>query len=112
MRDELIQSLRDVIGQQKWSIFISSHDIAEVELLADWIGILDQGRLCLSEPLTGLLARFRRVEISLLTPFDLKSHPTRDELLYEVRRSIREMDRSPLYQHRGYYEAGSDPLPG
>ena len=63
VRDELIQSLLEVLGQEDWTMFISSHDMAEVEFLADWVGILDQGRLCLSEPLEALRARFRRIDI-------------------------------------------------
>ena len=37
----------------------------DVERLADHIGFLAGGRLVLEEPMTSLLARFRRVEVSL-----------------------------------------------
>jgi ABC-2 type transport system ATP-binding protein len=49
VRDELIQSLLEVFEQETWTMFISSHDIDEIERLADWVGILDQGKLCVSE---------------------------------------------------------------
>jgi ABC-2 type transport system ATP-binding protein len=52
-------------------VFVSSHDIDEVERLADWIGIINQGRLELAEPVTSLLARFRQVEIALDTDAQL-----------------------------------------
>lgn len=64
IRDELVQGLLEVFGQEKWTLFISSHDIAEVEMLADWVGILDAGRLCLSEPLATVRARFRRLAVT------------------------------------------------
>jgi ABC-2 type transport system ATP-binding protein len=63
VRDELILSLAEVLGQEKCTILISSHDIDEVERLADWVGIVDQGRLCLSEPLATLRARWRRIDV-------------------------------------------------
>ncbi len=64
IRDELVEGLLEVFGQEKWTMFISSHDIAEVEMLADWVGILDAGRLCLSEPLETVRARFRRIDLT------------------------------------------------
>ncbi len=40
----------------------------EVEQLVDWVGIVEAGRLTLSEPIESLLARFRRIEITLPDP--------------------------------------------
>ncbi|MEO8206224.1 MAG: ABC transporter ATP-binding protein [Chthoniobacterales bacterium] len=65
VRDELIQSLLVLFEQENWTMFVSSHDIDEVERLADWVGILDRGRLCLSEPIETLRARFRRTDVTL-----------------------------------------------
>ena len=44
-------------------MFISSHDIDEVERLADWVGILNRGRLDICESVGTLQDRFRRVEV-------------------------------------------------
>lgn len=65
VRDELIKSLIELFEQGEWTMFISSHDISEVELLADWVGIIDGGKLCLSESLESLQARVRRVDVML-----------------------------------------------
>jgi len=46
-------------------VFISSHDIDEVERLADWVGIMKEGELQLCEPVSSLQGRFRRVEATL-----------------------------------------------
>ena len=62
VRDEFIQGILELAEQSQWSVFISSHDIDEVERLADWIGVINEGRLYLSEPVAGLVARFRGVE--------------------------------------------------
>ncbi len=65
VRDELIQGVLELTAQQHWTVFISSHDIDEVERLADQIGIINEGRLHLSEPVASLLARFRQVEVTV-----------------------------------------------
>jgi len=62
VRDEVIQGVLELADQSQWTVFISSHDIDEVERLADWIGILNEGRLALAEPVPTLTARFRQVE--------------------------------------------------
>jgi ABC-2 type transport system ATP-binding protein len=62
VRDEFIQGILELAEQAQWSVFISSHDIDEVERLADWIGVINDGRLYLAEPVASLIGRFRQVE--------------------------------------------------
>ena len=64
VRDEFIQGTLELSQQEEWTIFISSHDINEVEQLADWVGIIDAGRLNLAEPIAQLQGRFRRIEVT------------------------------------------------
>lgn len=67
VREEFSQGILEVAGSERpWTVFVSSHDIDEVERLADWIGIINHGRLELAEPVSSMLARFRQVEVSLL----------------------------------------------
>ena len=80
VRDELIRALLELAGERPHTILISSHDIAEVERLADWLGFLDGGRLLLAERVDSLLARFRRVEVTLDGPSAL---PVMDRWLFE-----------------------------
>ncbi len=47
---------------------MSSHDIEEVERLADNIALLEAGRLRFSESTESLLGRFRRVDVTLSGP--------------------------------------------
>ena len=66
VRDELIRALLDRAAENDGrpvTVFVSSHDIEELERLADWIGFIDRGRLMFAEPVSSLLARFRRVEV-------------------------------------------------
>ena len=66
VRDELIQGLLERVEES--TIFISSHDLAEIESFASHIGYLEQGRLRFSEELTALVERFREVELTFDSP--------------------------------------------
>jgi ABC-2 type transport system ATP-binding protein len=55
--EELIGDLAD----RGTTVFITTHDLAGVERIADRVGILNQGRLVLDEEMEALKARFRRV---------------------------------------------------
>jgi ABC-2 type transport system ATP-binding protein len=66
VRDELVRALLEAPGERGWTVFLSSHDVDEVERLADWVGFMSAGRLVFAEPVESLLARFRFVEV--ITP--------------------------------------------
>jgi len=76
VRDELIRALLDTWGDRTCTCLISSHDIEDVERLADWVGFLDRGKLLFAEPIASLLARFRLVEI---IGFDPQQTPRVDD---------------------------------
>jgi ABC-2 type transport system ATP-binding protein len=63
VRDELVRALLEVPREREWTVFVSSHDVDEVERLADWVGFLANGRLLFAEPVESLLNRFRLIEI-------------------------------------------------
>ena len=63
VRDELVRGLLEVSGERPWTVLISSHDIDDVERLADWVGFIKEGRLLFAEPVSALLERFRLVEV-------------------------------------------------
>jgi ABC-2 type transport system ATP-binding protein len=64
VRDDLVQGVLQLAGQEQWTVFISSHDLDEVERLVDDVGFIDNGRLVLTEPLAELQNRFRSVEVT------------------------------------------------
>jgi ABC-2 type transport system ATP-binding protein len=64
VRDEFIKGVLEVSGTGDWTVFVSSHDIDEVERLADHVAMIEDGRLRLSEKTEALQARFRRVEVT------------------------------------------------
>ena len=59
VRDELIQGLIGRIGES--TIFLSSHDLSEIESFASHVGYLEQGSLLFSEEMNSLSGRYRRV---------------------------------------------------
>jgi ABC-2 type transport system ATP-binding protein len=63
VRDELVRTLLEAPADRGWTVFLSSHDVDEVERLADWIGFMSSGRLVFAEPVDSLLGRFRLVEV-------------------------------------------------
>jgi ABC-2 type transport system ATP-binding protein len=64
VRDDLVHGVLELAGQEQWTVFLSSHDLDEVERLVDTVGFLDAGRLVLCERFGDLHARFRRIEVT------------------------------------------------
>ena len=65
VKDELVRGLLESAGDEGWTVLLSSHDIGELELLADWVGVLDAGQMVISEPMDRLRQRFKRVDVAL-----------------------------------------------
>jgi ABC-2 type transport system ATP-binding protein len=77
MRDDFVRGLLEVSALGNLTVLVSSHDIEDVERLADHVGILERGRLLLSESTDELQGRFRRVE---LTGADVSAAPKKGML--------------------------------
>ena len=65
VRQEFIDGILEVAENREWTSLISSHDIDDVERLADWVGILDHGQLKIVEKTETLNRSFKQVEITL-----------------------------------------------
>jgi ABC-2 type transport system ATP-binding protein len=63
VRDQLIEGLLE--RAEETTVFLSSHDLAEIETFASHVGYLEDGKLRFSEEMTMLAGRFREVEITL-----------------------------------------------
>jgi ABC-2 type transport system ATP-binding protein len=62
--DEFLRVLvEDVIGEGR-TVFISSHQLADVEQIADWVGLIDHGRLLLEARLDDIKSQFRWVTVA------------------------------------------------
>jgi len=64
VKDELVRGLLESAGSEGWTALVASHDIGELELLADQVGILADGRMRLTTSMDDLRARFKRVEVT------------------------------------------------
>ena len=63
-RRELFEELVGELADCGTSVFITTHDLAGVEGIADHIGIIKDGRLLIDEELETMKNRFRRLEFS------------------------------------------------
>jgi ABC-2 type transport system ATP-binding protein len=68
VKDDLVRGVLEMSGREGWTVIIASHDLAELELLADWVGFLKNGTLQLHEPMEVLRARYRWVDIVTSSP--------------------------------------------
>ncbi|MCW1923602.1 ABC transporter ATP-binding protein [Luteolibacter arcticus] len=65
VRDEFLSGLLELTETEGWTVWISSHDIEEVERFADRVAILNNGRVDLQDDVKSVQARFRAVELGL-----------------------------------------------
>jgi ABC-2 type transport system ATP-binding protein len=100
VRDEFIRGILELSEEGNWTVFISSHDIEEVERLADWVGVINDGSLMLSESAAELQGRFRRIECVVSETAKLPGALPRSWLIPEMAgRTVRYVESR--------YEAGS-----
>lgn len=74
-RDDFVRGLLEASELGDWTVVVSSHDIEEVERLADHVALLENGRLRFSETTESLLGRFRRMEVTVSTPVSIPAPP-------------------------------------
>jgi ABC-2 type transport system ATP-binding protein len=63
MTEEVLQALVGQAASEGMTIFFSSHQIAEVEQIADSVAIIDRGRTVVAGALDDLRENFRRVQL-------------------------------------------------
>ncbi len=60
-RRDLYREVLEDLGERGATVFVTTHDLAGIEGIADRVGILHRGRLLLDEPMEDLKARHRRI---------------------------------------------------
>src|SRR5205809_6535843 len=63
MTEEVLQALVAHVSSEAMTIFFSSHQIAEVDQIADRIAIVDRGRTVVAGALDDLRERYRRIQL-------------------------------------------------
>lgn len=62
--DQLLRLLVDDFAGNGHTILLSSHNLPEAEKIADWVGIIDHGRLLLEAQLDDVRANYARIRAS------------------------------------------------
>ena len=73
VRDELIEGLLDRAPET--TIFLSSHDLSEIEGFSSHVAFLQQGRILVSEEMAVLTNRFREVTVTTNGPASIAAVP-------------------------------------
>ena len=71
VREQLIESILERTPES--TVFLASHDLAEIESFASHVGYLNEGRLEFVEEMASLAQRFREVEVTLEAPAAIPS---------------------------------------
>ncbi|HMG02698.1 MAG TPA: ABC transporter ATP-binding protein [Edaphobacter sp.] len=69
--EDVLRELVTMAATSGTTMFFSSHQLAEVDLIADHIGIIDQGRMIVSGSLDDIKSRYRRIRVVLENPDEL-----------------------------------------
>ncbi len=68
VRRDFLEGIIELIQEEGRTVFFSSHIVHEVERVADWVGIIDQGRLIYCSTLEALKASVRRLTLTFPEP--------------------------------------------
>jgi ABC-2 type transport system ATP-binding protein len=63
MTEEVLQALVAHVASEQMTVFFSSHQISEIDQIADHVAIVDRGRVVAAGELDDLRARYRRVQL-------------------------------------------------
>ena len=63
MTEEVLQALVAHVATEEMTVFFSSHQIAEVDQIADHVAIIDRGRAVVTGALDDLREKFRRIQL-------------------------------------------------
>lgn len=99
VRDELIEGL--IERAPETTIFLSSHDLAEIESFSSHVGFLEQGHLLFSEEMSVLSNRFREITITRDGPQLLPAQPPASWLQVEA------VDSVVRFVHSDYEDAAT-----
>ena len=86
VRDELIEGILERAPET--TVFLSSHDMAEIESFASHVGFMEDGWLVFSEEMSTLNDRFREITVTQAGPAQLPASMPREWMLVEAADSV------------------------
>jgi ABC-2 type transport system ATP-binding protein len=63
MTEEVLQAIVSHVAREEMTVFFSSHQIAEVDQIADRVAIVDRGRTVVAGALDDLREQYRRIQL-------------------------------------------------
>ena len=73
VRRDFLEGVIDLIQEEGRTVFFSSHIVHEVERVADWVGIIDRGKMLCCLPMDTLKESVRRIDLTFPhVPGDLR----------------------------------------
>src|ERR1700756_4458617 len=69
--EDVLRELVAIAASSGTTMFFSSHQLTEVDLIADHIGIIDRGRMIVTGSLDDIKARYQRLRVVLEDPEEL-----------------------------------------
>jgi ABC-2 type transport system ATP-binding protein len=63
MTEEVLQALVAHVADEEMTVFFSSHQISEIDQIADHVAIVDRGRIVVAGELDELRERYRRIQL-------------------------------------------------
>ena len=63
MAEDVLQALVSHVTNEEQTVFFSSHQLAEVEQIADHVAIIDRGQTVVAGPLDDLRSRYQRIQL-------------------------------------------------
>jgi ABC-2 type transport system ATP-binding protein len=88
--EEVLQALVAHVAREGMTVFFSSHQLAEVDQIADRVAVIDRGRLVISGALDDLRENWRRIR--LVFPGDAPSADFRSPGVERIARNGRTLD--------------------
>ena len=72
--EDVLRELVAIAASSGTTMFFSSHQLSEVELVADHIGIVDQGKMIVSGSLDDMKVQYQRLQMVFADPMKLPKH--------------------------------------
>jgi ABC-2 type transport system ATP-binding protein len=69
--EDVLRELVAIAASSETTMFFSSHQLVEVELIADHIGIIDRGRMVVTGSLDDMKLRYQRLQVVCVNPVEL-----------------------------------------
>src|SRR3984957_13053656 len=72
--EDVLRELVSIAASSGTTMFFSSHQLSEVELVADYVGIVDHGRMIVSGSLDDMKVQYQRLQMVFADHMELPKH--------------------------------------